>query len=104
MDCHALALVAELVDVWRRDNVWLYAFHPLEYYLNNEWVFNTKRHGISKRTLKYIRLDPELRAKRQAEWNEPITWPLLAGASGVAALVLPGVLAYRRRQREKIRD
>ena len=98
------ALVAELVELWRRDNVWLYAFHPLEYYLNNEWVFNTKRHGISKRTLKYIRLDPELRAKRQAEWNEPVTWPLLAGASGVAALVLPGVLAYRRRQREKIRS
>ena len=67
-------------------------------------MFNTKRHGISKRTLKYVRVDPELRAARQAEWNHPVTWPLMAGASGVVALVLPGVLAYRRRQRAKIRD
>lgn len=98
------ALVADLVEMWRHDVVWLYAFHPLEYYLNNEWVHNTKRHGISKRTLKYVRIDTELRAERQAEWNEPVTWPLVAGATGVAAMILPGVLAYRRRQRARIKD
>jgi ABC-type oligopeptide transport system substrate-binding subunit len=98
------ALVQELVEIWRRDAVWLYSFHPLEYYLNNEWVFNTKRHGISKRTLKYVRLDTDLRARRQAEWNQPVTWPLVAGATGMAAMVLPGILAYRRRQRARIRD
>lgn len=98
------ALVRDLVEMWRRDNVWLFSFHPLEYYLNNEWVHNTKRHGISKRTLKYVRLDTELRAQRQAEWNQPVTWPLVAGATGVAAMLLPGVVAYRRRQRARIRD
>ncbi len=98
------ALVADLIEMWRRDVVWLHAFHPLEYYLNNEWVTNTKRHGISKGTLKYINLDTELRAQRQGEWNEPVTWPLAAGVTGVAALILPGVLAYRRRQRAKIKE
>ncbi len=98
------ALVADLVELWRRDTVWLHAFHPLEYYLNNEWVFNTKRHGITKGTLKYIRLDTEKRAVRQSAWNEPVTWPLMAAATGVAALILPGVVAYRRRQRARIKD
>jgi ABC-type oligopeptide transport system substrate-binding subunit len=98
------ALVDDLVEMWRRDAVWLYSFHPLEYYLNNEWVFNTKRHGISKRTLKYVRLEPDLRAQRQAAWNQPVTWPLVAGATGFAAMILPGVVAYRRRQRAKIKE
>jgi len=97
-------VVAEMVDLFRRDAVWMNGFHPLEYYLNNEWVFNTKRHGISKRGLKYVRLDTELRAQRQAEWNQPVTWPLLAGATGVIALVLPGITAYRRRQRATARQ
>ncbi len=95
-------IVHQLIEIWQRDAVWLHAFHPIEYYLNNEWVHNTKRHGISKRTLQYVRIDDELRAERQREWNEPVVWPLVAGTLAVAALVLPGVTAYRRRQRATI--
>jgi len=50
-------LVARMVDIFRREAVWLYAFYPKDIYLNNSWVHNTKRHGISKATLKYIRVD-----------------------------------------------
>jgi oligopeptide transport system substrate-binding protein len=97
-------LVAQLVELFRRDAVWLYAFHPREIYLNNSWVFNNKRHGISKATLKYTRLDTDERAVKQAQWNQPITWPLYAALVLLATLVLPGVVAYRRRQRATIRD
>jgi len=96
-------VLARMVELWRRDAVWMRALHPLEFYLNNEWVYNTKKPGIGKRTLKYIRIDSELRAKRQAEWNAPVVWPLVAFVLGVIALLVPGVLAYRRRQRERIR-
>jgi hypothetical protein len=39
-----------------------------------------------------------MRERKRAEWNQPVTWPLYAGALLVAAMVLPGVTAYRRRQ------
>ena len=91
-------LVAKLIEMFRRDAVWLYGWHPREMYLNNEWVHNTKRHGISKGTLKYIRVDAALREQKRAQWNEPVTWPLYAGALIIVALFLPAVLAYRRRQ------
>lgn len=91
-------LVAKLIEMYRRDAVWLYGWHPKEMYLNNEWVHNTKRHGISKGTLKYIRIDADLRAQKRAQWNNPVTWPLYAGAVLIVALFLPAVLAYRRRQ------
>ena len=37
------------------------------------------------------------------QWNQPVTWPLYAGALLLAGLVLPGVTAYRRRQRATVR-
>ena len=92
------ALLAQLVELYRKDAVWLYGWHPKEMYLNNAWVHNTKRHGISKGTLKYIRLDAPLREEKQAQWNQPVTGPLYAGAFLIAALFLPAVTAYRRRQ------
>ncbi len=97
-------VVAEMVDMWRRDVVWLSSYHPVEYYLNNQWVYNTKRHGISKGTLKYIRLDEELRERSQQAWNQPVVWPLVAGTAALAALILPGVSAYRRRQQSRVRS
>ncbi len=96
-------LVAQMVELYRRDAVWLNAFFPKEIYLNNGWVHNTKRHGISKGTLKYVRLDVEKRAEKQAQWNDPVTWPLFAGGLLLAAMILPGVTAYRRRQNQTAR-
>jgi oligopeptide transport system substrate-binding protein len=100
---HRDEVVAQMVEMWRRDAVWMQSFHPREFYLNNQWVYNTKRHGISKGTLKYIRLDETLREESQQAWNQPVVWPLIAGFSGVAALLLPGLTAYRRRQQSRVR-
>ncbi|MEH6636087.1 MAG: ABC transporter substrate-binding protein [Halioglobus sp.] len=91
-------LVARMVELYRRDAVWLYAYYPKDIYLNNSWVFNTKRHGISKAMLKYIRIDDQKRHAMRVKWNQPVTWPLFAGALLISGLVLPGVVAYRRRQ------
>jgi ABC-type transport system substrate-binding protein len=91
-------LVARMVELYRRDAVWLFAYFPKDIYLNNSWVHNTKRHGISKAMLKYIRVDEKERQKMQVKWNQPVTWPLFVVALFLIALVLPGVIAYRRRQ------
>jgi oligopeptide transport system substrate-binding protein len=97
------AIVAEMVDLLRKDAVWLYAFYPKDIYLNNSWVHNNKRHGISKNTLKYVRIDEALREQKRAEWNQPVIWPLYAAALLVIALLLPGIIAYRRRLRATAR-
>ncbi|MDO8860592.1 ABC transporter substrate-binding protein [Haliea sp. E1-2-M8] len=90
-------IVARMVDLFREDAVWLFAYYPKDIYLNNSWVHNNKRHGISKSTLKYVRIDETLREQKRAQWNQPVTWPLYAGAVLLIALLLPGIIAYRRR-------
>ena len=93
-----------MVEMYRSEAVWLYAFYPQDIYLNNSWVYNTKRHGISKATLKYLRVDDAKREKMRKLWNQPVTWPLYVGALLLLALVLPGVIAYRRRQNATARN
>ena len=91
-------LVARMVELFRRDAVWLYAFYPKEIFLNNSWVHNTKRHGISKATLKYVRVDADERENMQRQWNQPVTWPAWVLVLLLLGLLVPGVIAYRRRQ------
>jgi ABC-type transport system substrate-binding protein len=78
-------LIAELVEMVRRDN-----------------VYNHKRHGISKRTLQYLRVEPDDRKRLQLAWNEPVVWPVIGGFAGFMALLFPAVRAYRRRQKMTI--
>tara|TARA_R110002110_G_scaffold92420_2_gene241232 strand:+ start:15447 stop:17618 length:2172 start_codon:yes stop_codon:yes gene_type:complete len=97
-------IVARMVELFREDAVWLFAYYPKDIYLNNSWVHNNKRHGISKSTLKYVRIDESLREQKRAEWNQPVIWPLYAGAVLLLALLLPGIIAYRRRLRATARQ
>jgi ABC-type transport system substrate-binding protein len=97
-------LVARMVELYRRDAVWLYAYYPKEIYLNNSWVHNNKRHGISNATLKYTRVDSDERERERILRNQPVTWPLYAVWLLLAGLMLPGVVAYRRRQNATIRQ
>ena len=98
------AMVARMVEIYREEAVWLFSYYPKDIYLSNAWTTNTKRHGISKATLKYINIDDELRRQKRAEWNKPVTWPLLVTAIVLISLVLPGVIAYRRRQNATARS
>lgn len=91
-------IVAQMLEILRRDAVWLSGWHSLDYYLNNPWIYNTKRHGISKTALKYLRLDTEMRKQKQLEWNQPVVWPIGVLGVIVILLALPAVRAYRRRQ------
>ncbi len=92
------AILAQMVDIVRRDAPWFGGYHTKEYYLNNSWVYNTKRHGIAKDTLKYLRLDTDQRKQKQQQWNTPVIWPVLLILGGFAALAWPTLNAYRRRQ------
>ncbi|WP_263078400.1 ABC transporter substrate-binding protein [Endozoicomonas sp. Mp262] len=92
-------IVSKMLAIVRQDSPWFTGYYPKEYYLNNQWVYNTKRHGISKATLKYLRIDKSLRKAKQKQWNQPSLIPLIASMSGFFLLLIPAVRAYRRRQR-----
>ena len=92
------AIIDKMVDIARRDGPWLWGLHPKAFSLHHGWVKNTKPNLMANNTLKYKRIDPALRAELRTAWNKPITWPIWAMLVVFIALILPGIISYKRKE------
>ncbi len=98
-DAERLRVIRSMLDIARRDAPWIWGLHPKRFTLQHAWVYNTKPHDMANNTMKYLRLDPELRAQQRTQWNEPVIWPI-----GLLAIVLivgamPAAVAYVRSEK-----
>jgi hypothetical protein len=48
---------------------------------------------------KYYRIDPVLRAQKQAEWNKPAWWPPVLIVLALLAIAWAGRRTFQRRER-----
>jgi len=60
-----------VVKIAREDAPWAWGLHPKVYSLRNVWVRPGKPNVITRNTLKYIRINPELRDRKREEWKPP---------------------------------
>jgi ABC-type transport system substrate-binding protein len=97
------AIIHQMLDIARRDAPWIWGMHPKNFLLEHVWMHNAKLNQMANNTLKYSRLDPEKRAELRLAWNRPVAWPMVAVLGTLVAGMVPAVLAYRRREREKRR-
>ena len=63
------------------------------------WVSAGKPNKMARNTLKYVRIDPELRERLREEWNRPVVWPLAVILAVLVLGSLPAYASYRRRER-----
>jgi len=96
-----LALIDKMVNIAQRDSPWLWGLHPKSFSLHHNWYRNVKPHVMANNTLKYKRLEPQLRANKRDEWNKPVTWPLYSMLALFIVLVLPGIISYWRKEHGK---
>ena len=97
-------IIQQMVDIFQYDAPWASMWHPYSYILNNQWVSNTKPHGISPAVLKYYNIDPEVRQEKQQQWNQPVMWPFIVLVVIFLVVFLPGVWAWRRHQLQSIHE
>ena len=93
------ALIDEMVAIVRHDTPWAAGFHPKQFALYHAWYGNVKPNLMAHNTIKYIKIDPVLRAASRRKWNRPVVWPVLAAALALTAAAAPAVVAHRRRER-----
>ena len=79
-------VIDEMVDLLRKDAVWSFGYYPYAAGAYQQWVHNGKPTIMIRDMVRYHRLDPEVRAVKQAEWNHPVYWPLLLIAAALALL------------------
>ena len=97
------ALIDRMVTILREDAPWAWGFHPVDYTLAHQWLFNRKPSKVARNTLKYQRLDPVLREQLRGEWNRPVLWPALILLGALLALSLAVYRAIWRRELARAR-
>ena len=97
------SVIDAMVEIARADAPWIWGFFPKAFSLNHAWVHNQKPNLMANNTLKYRRIDPELRDRRRESWNPPIVWPLALAGVLLVVVGTPAVRVYRRREGSRAR-
>ena len=92
-------LIDDMMAIVRRDAPWVWGFHPKAFGLMHTWYQNAKPNQIANNTLKYKRVDAQLRAQLRAQWNEPVLWPVISLIVVFFISLVPAVQTFRRRER-----
>ena len=92
-------VIDEAVRIAQQDAPWAWGYFPYSSGAYQQWVHNGKPSIMVRDMGRYYRLDPALRTQLQAQWNQPVWWPLLAIAAALAAALMIALRAFRRRER-----
>ena len=95
------AIIDRMVEILRHDAPWAFGYHPKQFVLYHDWYANAKPNLMANNTLKYKRIDPQLRKQKREQWNRPIVWPLGLFALLLAAMIIPAVIGYRRHENRR---
>lgn len=92
------AVIFRMVEIVQQDAPWMFGYFPASGGAYHQWVGNAKPSQMVRNTLPYLKIDAELRARKIAEWNEPVWWPLGLLAVLLLLLVWPAMHLLRRRE------
>ena len=95
-----MEIILEMVGISRRDAPWLWGFHPKSFGLQHDWLHNSKPFLMGNNSLKYKRIEPNLRSQRRSEWNHPVLWPVVLVFAVMVLGAVPAVVVYRRKERQ----
>jgi len=93
-------LIDKMIEITQRDAVWSFGYFPTSAAAYHQWINNGKPTQIVRNHIGYLRLDPALRAKKVAEWNQPIWWPMPLILLALFIVITPAWFAWRRREQE----
>lgn len=94
-------VIDQMVAILREQSPWLFGFYPKAFSLHHHWYSNAWPHLMANNTLKYKRINADVRAVNQETWNQPVLWPI--GILGLLILlsVVPAIRDYRARERSQ---
>ena len=94
-------VIDQMIGILREESPWLFGFFPKGFSLHHGWYQNALPHLMANNTLKYKRIDGQLRAQRQADWNQPVLWPVIALLVLLLVSAIPAIRDYRARERSR---
>ena len=89
-----------MIGIVQQDAVWSFGYFPTSAAAYHQWIGNGKPTQIVRNHISYLNLNPQLRAAKLKEWNQPMWWPLPLIVLVLVGAVVPAWFAYRRREQE----
>lgn len=96
-----LQIIAQMNEILRKDAPWIWGFHPKAFSLFHQWYKNVKPNLMANNTLKYKRVEGEIREQKQQQWNEPVVWPLWLIGIVLILSILPAIHIYREHEQRR---
>ena len=94
-------IINQMVEILRKDAPWIWGFHPKAYSLFHQWYKNIKPNLMANNTLKYKRVEADVRAQLQQQWNQPVVWPLWLIGIVLVLSILPAIRIYRQHEQRR---
>lgn len=98
-----LEIIRKMNRILQHDAPWIWGFHQKAFVLQHGWLKNRKPGAIVRNTLKYQRIDTDLRSAQRAAWNRPVLWPLGLIGGLLVLMIWPMVRRYRAHERQTMR-
>ena len=90
-------IIRQMLYLLREDAPWVWGYHPKQFSLFHGWNKNVKPNLMANNTLKYRRIDAAERQRLQAQWNQPVLWPLSLIVLCIFIFLLPAFFMYRKK-------
>ncbi len=87
-------LIQKMVEILQKDQPWVWGFYPKQFVLAHQWVSTEPINPLVNNFMKYLKVNPKLRHKKQKEWNKPVIWPIWFLLAFVVIGVLPIFLKF----------
>lgn len=92
-------VIDRMVAIIQHEAPWAGGLHPVDYALYHAWNSNVKPHSMANNTMKYQRIDAQLRAASRRAWNRPVWWPIIAVLVTASLALIPALRTLYRRNR-----
>ncbi|MGD2117247.1 MAG: ABC transporter substrate-binding protein [Chromatiales bacterium] len=93
-------IIDQMVEILRHDAPWSWGFFPRAFALFHSWYGNVKPNLMANNTLKYRKVDTELRRQKREQWNQPIVWPLWLLGIVLLLSILPAIRIYKQHEKQ----
>jgi ABC-type transport system substrate-binding protein len=94
------SVIAKMIHILQEDAPWMFGLFPKSGGAYQQWVGNAKPTQMVRNTLQYMKIDAGLRARKIAEWNPPVWWPLGLLLAFLIAVIWAAWRVLRRQEKQ----
>lgn len=97
-------IIKNILEIIQKDSPWIWGFHPKSFSLSHKWVENVESNLMANNTLKYKRINDEIRYKSINLWNKANFTLLYILFFIISIFIFSVILMIRKKDKEKVYD